>query len=88
MKKISGKEVATFKYEITPSDECFAFWYLWLNINIEKAEMDKIKNISDEELKGEKRKSKGGKHQSHEYFFLYHEMYQNLDTHQDNPKAW
>lgn len=73
---------ATFNLNLTPSDEVYAFWWLYFNLEIE-AEKLKAGNETD---KSEKKPR--GPHQSIDFQDDYAKMYYELENHRENTNAW
>lgn len=90
---IRNKENATFINELAPSDEVYAFWFIQINYEEEKANAEYIKAEGDVELKklNKKKGKRGKKHQSNEFFPEFKQLARELEEfrrNKDSYKFW
>lgn len=83
------RQSATFVNKLTPSDEIYTYWWLTLNYDDEKSNVEYIIEHGEEDFKIKNKEEKTrGKHQVLQYQEYYVEVYLKIEDHRDDAKAW
>lgn len=85
---IRVRDAATFVNNLTPSDECYALWYLKCNYEREEKIALYSKTHSKQEIKQFEKEHPKGVNHSIEYFNQYCDIFDKIEEHRVNAKAF